>query len=74
MTAVPKALSIDGAFALANLFSIALSAFAKEKKANPWVLRSHYQKWDGTSPKVSCQNGIGNAEAFDSGGDEPDTC
>ncbi len=31
MTVVPKALSIDGAFALASLFSIALSAFAKEK-------------------------------------------
>jgi hypothetical protein len=37
MTAVPKALSIDEVFLPANLFCIALSALAKEKKANPWV-------------------------------------
>jgi hypothetical protein len=30
---------------------------AKAKKANPWVPRSHYQKRDGTRPKVPCQNG-----------------
>jgi hypothetical protein len=44
ITAVAKALSIGRVISPLNLFCIALSAFAKWKKANPWVPRSYYQR------------------------------